>query len=323
MVSAPAALLVLLASQEPGAAPKGLVVEAPAPTTEPAKEASHDHGMSQTDPAESAEALELAFVMTPQPEILLALAAVYERWPGHCDDARQAYERFLHTCLDCPARAYGVERFDKVSETCLKEPKVAEAPAAAVTSTKTVSFDDALKHFGIASTLNFPSSLPGRADALAALRSAEPTPGRLKKLLSGVGDVDASARARLMERLLAAEQSGDDAAYDDIRHEAVDILSRGGSREGQGGCFAVATGDPGYLTIDTIPWSEIYVNGVRRGTTPASRIELPAGCVSVRAVNPATNASVVRTVTIRPNAVAIYQLELNEDSARLRYRKRD
>jgi hypothetical protein len=66
----------------------------------------------------------------------------------------------------------------------------------------------------------------------------------------------------------------------------------------------------GYVTVDTRPWSEVYLNGVRLGQTPLVKQKLPIGWVEVRAVNPVNRKERTFTLKVRPDKPLRYKLEL-------------
>jgi serine/threonine protein kinase len=57
--------------------------------------------------------------------------------------------------------------------------------------------------------------------------------------------------------------------------------------------------ESGFLTIDTIPWSEVHLGSRTLGTTPLRRIELPAGSHTLVLVNPERGLRQRYRVTIR------------------------
>jgi len=62
-----------------------------------------------------------------------------------------------------------------------------------------------------------------------------------------------------------------------------------------------ATLEPGLLTVNSYPWSEVHVDGTRVGVTPLQEHSLPAGIHSIRLVFPgAGNREIVEKVEIRP-----------------------
>ena len=57
----------------------------------------------------------------------------------------------------------------------------------------------------------------------------------------------------------------------------------------------------GYLSVMTVPWSEVFLGSRRLGVTPVFRIELPAGRHTLTFRSP-NRDPVRKTVTVRPNA---------------------
>jgi hypothetical protein len=55
---------------------------------------------------------------------------------------------------------------------------------------------------------------------------------------------------------------------------------------------------PGTLTLDTVPWTSVSVDGVRVGTTPLFRAELPAGPHTLTLQNEGRGIAVVEEVVI-------------------------
>jgi serine/threonine-protein kinase len=69
---------------------------------------------------------------------------------------------------------------------------------------------------------------------------------------------------------------------------------------------------PGRLTIRTIPYSEVYLDGRKLGTTPVANIELAAGSHRLRFVNRAENIATTRRVRIRPGQVTRLSIKLRD-----------
>lgn len=57
---------------------------------------------------------------------------------------------------------------------------------------------------------------------------------------------------------------------------------------------------PGFLSIDSRPWTRVYIDGKARGPTPIARMELGAGTHTVRMRNPAQGIDKTFKVKIRP-----------------------
>lgn len=60
---------------------------------------------------------------------------------------------------------------------------------------------------------------------------------------------------------------------------------------------------PGKLTIDTTPWTVVYLGDRKLGMTPLQGVKLPAGKHRLRLANPKTGLSKSIVVTIRPGRV--------------------
>ncbi|MCK6551601.1 protein kinase [Myxococcota bacterium] len=75
------------------------------------------------------------------------------------------------------------------------------------------------------------------------------------------------------------------------------------------GCAPIPSLPPGYVTISTNPFSDIYIGGKRVGETPLARHKLPSGCVEVKAVTK-DGKSVTQQLTVEPNKVMIYKFDV-------------
>jgi eukaryotic-like serine/threonine-protein kinase len=76
------------------------------------------------------------------------------------------------------------------------------------------------------------------------------------------------------------------------------------------GCAPKPGSSPGFATINSTPYADIYVDGKKVGQTPLPRLKLPAGCVVLRAVNPESGREKTVQLEIQANIVSIYDLEL-------------
>ena len=68
--------------------------------------------------------------------------------------------------------------------------------------------------------------------------------------------------------------------------------------------------EPGYLTLDSSPWSVVSVNGRVLGTTPLVRVALPAGDVLLSLSNPDTGARASYSVRIESGKTVSRRLGL-------------
>jgi hypothetical protein len=66
----------------------------------------------------------------------------------------------------------------------------------------------------------------------------------------------------------------------------------------------------GSLTIDTKPWSEVYLGGKQLGITPLVAIKLPSGTHQLELKNPSLGLTKKIKVTIRPGKVTRVQRDL-------------
>jgi eukaryotic-like serine/threonine-protein kinase len=71
------------------------------------------------------------------------------------------------------------------------------------------------------------------------------------------------------------------------------------------GAPAPISGATGFLTVDAVPWAEVYVRGRRIGETPLARYPMPTGWVVVTLKNPETGREVVRRVRIGAGEVTV------------------
>jgi hypothetical protein len=62
-------------------------------------------------------------------------------------------------------------------------------------------------------------------------------------------------------------------------------LGNGGAAAEQGDDEACAPPEPGFLTLDTAPWTLVYVDGAYAGSTPLFKHRLPAGAHTLTLVN--------------------------------------
>lgn len=77
------------------------------------------------------------------------------------------------------------------------------------------------------------------------------------------------------------------------------------------GCEPIPGADPGFITIDTQPYSTLYWQGRMLGETPISRQKLPAGCVELEARTTGKDP-IVRRVRVRvsSNKTLRYRFDL-------------
>jgi hypothetical protein len=62
--------------------------------------------------------MEKAHALIPHPGFLLNIAVAYDRWPGHCEESLQTFERFFMECEDCKLLAGARKKHAEVESTC-------------------------------------------------------------------------------------------------------------------------------------------------------------------------------------------------------------
>jgi hypothetical protein len=77
-----------------------------------------------------------------------------------------------------------------------------------------------------------------------------------------------------------------------------------------GGCAILEGVPPGYVTIDTVPYSEIYYEDKKLGDTPLSRQKLPAGCVELVAKSKDPPKEKRVRIQVEPNSTRRFRFEL-------------
>jgi hypothetical protein len=300
---------------------------------------------SQTpDYDKSVAALEEAYRASPVPEILLSLAATYEQWPNHCREEIASYQRFFTACGQCGELKQGLQRFDRALDRCVT---TAEEEAAlreqlvlpivglrlrhpgdarrsevvdllrrgrSIDRTKTSQSFVTVIELGVDAEVDRLNAL--REDAWAVLLKADADTEQVLAIAARIKELEPGVHRLLLNQLIEADRRSDQEALNTIRVQAIEILRNNSSTAPPlpppDSCTANPLGELGYLTVDSTPWSEIYVNGVRVGSTPVARLKVPAGCAVVRAVNPETGKEVLQSVRVRPNRVSIHKLKLGE-----------
>ena len=67
---------------------------------------------------------------------------------------------------------------------------------------------------------------------------------------------------------------------------------------------------PGRLSLDTDPWTRVWLGGKALGITPLIELPLAAGRHKLRLVNPAERIDTVVEVEIAPNTLVVKRLVL-------------
>jgi serine/threonine-protein kinase len=58
----------------------------------------------------------------------------------------------------------------------------------------------------------------------------------------------------------------------------------------------------GRLTLDTVPWTDVFLGSMKLGTTPLVEVKIPAGSHHLRLVNPDAKIDKQLDVTVAPDA---------------------
>jgi len=100
-----------------------LLVSTTAWAETPAKEAADLVIQAQDDfderfYAQAAGKLERAYALSPEPDVLLKLVEVYDRWEGHCPDISATFERYFEACPDCASLATAQRRAKELAQRC-------------------------------------------------------------------------------------------------------------------------------------------------------------------------------------------------------------
>ncbi len=77
-----------------------------------------------------------------------------------------------------------------------------------------------------------------------------------------------------------------------------------------GDCIILPDQPPGFVTINTEPYSTIFYGDKKLGETPLAKIKLPSGCLKIRADNKEANISVEKVIRVEPNKTLRYQFDL-------------
>lgn len=307
---------------------------------------------SVADPKAYAQAitsLEAVYTAHPLPEVLLNVAGLYELWDGHCKETLDTYRKFFNACTGCPSLAYATERFDRAIDRCIEDPEeeiavrsqyMVPTPEEPHESSADATRDEiidllhevekvdraeaSLLFVAVAeSNVRAQTLNEVRIKAWNVLKRSEATPAQVFSLLQRIKRVDLEKYQNMITRLAEAETKRDQAALNLLRLQGVQLLDERSSKpeptSGLSGCHANPKREWGFLTVDTAPWSTVFVNGKKQGSTPVSRVEVLAGCATIRAVDGASGREVVKNVTIRPNLNAILTIDLVKGTDRIRY----
>jgi hypothetical protein len=85
------------------------------------------------------------------------------------------------------------------------------------------------------------------------------------------------------------------------------------ARPGKSGDCVLLDGlPPGKVTIDTVPYSEIFHDGKKLGDTPLANQKLPSGCLELVAKDPVTQKAKTVKLRVEPNKTLRYRFELEK-----------
>lgn len=112
----------------------------------------------------------------------------------------------------------------------------------------------------------------------------------------------ATVTCRPMPRTKAARAN-------EVRGAADGSQRRPGATKVEVGCRPDPDLPPGYVTIDTHPYSRIFWGERELGETPLSKKRLPAGCVELKAVTFDGKARKVK-VEVEPNVIRVYRFKI-------------
>lgn len=314
--------------------------------------AGPDAGMSPapSDHGQAIEALRRSYQLSAQPETLVAIASVYDDWDGHCVEAIEAYRHFFKTCGGCLALPLAVERFEVTVSRCALDPtaehelrenlllrsptrKIRQPGDATRTEVAALLRDArgvdpvavnelflALVEAGSEAAPSFLNDLRARGWAVLGRRDA--TPGEVHTLLERLRTVDREAHAGLFRRFSEMSLKNNSTGLNLLRGELQELLAKSttppaeSESEDRVFCRASPTAEFGFLTIDTKPWSEVFINGEPRGSTPLANIKVNVGCSTVLLKDRTQGRDLIRNVDVRPNLVTRVFIDL--DSGRER-----
>lgn len=74
---------------------------------------------------------EKAYAAYPHPSYLVNIAVIYGKWPNHCKESLEAFDRFFEACADCKQAKAGRKRQAKVAARCTTEITFIGTPADA------------------------------------------------------------------------------------------------------------------------------------------------------------------------------------------------
>jgi hypothetical protein len=75
--------------------------------------------------------MEKAYALIPHPGFLLNIAVAYDRWPGHCAQSLETFDRFFMECDRCKLLAGAKKQHAEVERTCRVEVSIRSTPEGA------------------------------------------------------------------------------------------------------------------------------------------------------------------------------------------------
>ncbi len=76
------------------------------------------------------------------------------------------------------------------------------------------------------------------------------------------------------------------------------------------GCELKPGEPPGFINMDSIPWTEVFWRGTSLGETPLSRVKLPSGCVELLLRTPDGALEKKISIIVEPNRTKSFRVEL-------------
>jgi eukaryotic-like serine/threonine-protein kinase len=81
------------------------------------------------------------------------------------------------------------------------------------------------------------------------------------------------------------------------------------TKDAPGGCRPRSDQPPGFVTINTKPYAELFIEGQSIGETPISKKRLPAGCIELTAVDRVSGRKTTKRITVQPYEITIFDFE--------------
>ena len=170
------------------------------------------------------------------------------------------------------------------------------------------------------------STPPGARVEVDGVDAGKPTPAVLEDLPAGTHEVTVTLTGYEIENRKVSVSASDRARL------LVELRPRGGAAApgtgtagtgvagtGAGGTGVVGTGAPGtsgvaraygILSLDTSPYTTVYLGAKLLGDTPLVGVKVPAGKVVLRLVNPAEGIKETYTVTVPKDGEVTKKLKL-------------